>query len=97
MKGQINAYDCPCCLKVMVTIDVADGATPAVLNCRKTPGCPGAARSRWYNGCQGLTPEFEWYAPGEVELREQSPATQAHVHDGGLMIRAIRARMNAGW
>lgn len=44
----VNAYKCPVCGLVTVTIDVDPGVTPMFLGCRRTPGCTGFGESAMY-------------------------------------------------
>lgn len=92
-----NAYRCDKCGKYTVTVDMAEGTTPARLGCRATEGCKGFGQSLgypepWPSGVPRV-PTHEWYRPDDATLarlrRERSDLAE-HVDAGGLLIRARR-------
>jgi hypothetical protein len=90
--GKRNAYACPVCGGLTVTIDVDPGVTPAFLACRAAGDvdlCTGVARSFWYrvNGLPIGEPAWEWYRPTEQEARRLDPYSRSHVGMGGLLLR----------
>lgn len=91
-----NAYICAECRAAMVTVDRAEGLTPAVLRCRMTRHCQGVAISLRYNQETvrqiGKQPEWEWYQP--QVLAGLSPEQKRHVEAGGLFLRRIGRQPN---
>lgn len=85
-KGKINVYECPDGHQT-VTIDLEDGTTPMMMNCR-TPNCGKTSCSKWYRVDQNLKPEFEWFKP--TDMKKLNPAERDHVQRGGLLIRKIK-------
>lgn len=90
-----NAYLCPDCMKLHITVDVADGVTPMFIKCE---GCGKTASSFGYQlpgilhgaptpSGKSLSPEFEWYKPGDTEYLKLSVAEKEHVDKGGLLMR----------
>ena len=84
-KGQKNIYTCQKCGKAIVTVDMDEGVTPFMLECRATPGCNGVMQSAFYAVPQYLTPHFEWFKP--KSLQGYSPEMKNHIKLGGLDIR----------
>jgi hypothetical protein len=90
---RLNAYTCSTCGGKTVTIDIDDGVTPFMLNCRASGkasgGCPGTAQSAMYrvNPATIGEPAWEWYKPTEAATRKLSAGMQEHVRSGGLLIR----------
>lgn len=82
---EINAYECPDG-HLTVTIDLEDGTTPMMMNCRN-PSCGKVSRSKWYKVDQNLKPTFEWFKP--TDMKKLNPAERDHVQRGGLLIRKI--------
>ena len=86
--GRENFYTCDACGAVMVTVDVDEGTTPMLTDCR-TGGCGGQARSGWYGpkpvGADAA--KWEWYRPAKKETRGMSTETKLHVSLGGLLLR----------
>ena len=90
MNRRINAYRCPICMNLTVTIDRDEGVTPMFLNCRVTPGCKGMAESYFYRPPKNAgEPTHEWYRPEAEEMRTLEEGMLDHVRRGGLCIRAI--------
>ena len=102
-KDRKNIYVCQKCGGCTVTIDKDDGTTPFMIRCRAkdhhihgamlVEGCKGTAYSVCYNlnaviGSTYMEPEYEWYRPGNDELRKIThAATLQHVSMGGLLLR----------
>lgn len=88
---RMNAYRCPDCGRVLLTVDVNEGVTPMFLACRKTPGCRGMSVSSGYPDTPPPTslgePTHEWYRPSQQEFDAMEPAQQHHVLQGGLVLR----------
>jgi hypothetical protein len=90
--GKRNAYACPVCGGLTVTIDVDPGVTPSNLACRAYGDvdlCIGVARSMWYrvNGLPIGEAQWEWYRPTEREARRLDAYQRSHVGMGGLLLR----------
>lgn len=95
LKGRENVYTCRNCGGHTVTIDVDEGVTPFLLDCRasgREGDCDGIAQSACYP--KGLrppqipAPAWEWYKPSPSEARKLNRAMKQHVRAGGLLIRA---------
>jgi hypothetical protein len=89
--NRINIYVCEKCGGNTVTIDIHEGCTPFMLDCRasgKEGDCDGMAQSSFYR-VSPLSPEpqWEWFKPIEEDYDSLSPAMRQHVDDGGLDIR----------
>jgi hypothetical protein len=89
-----NAYKCSDCHKVIVTIDVDRGTTPAMLACRRTEGCEGLMMSAGYPSTPfpahlESLPHYEWYRPESDVLGRFDKSSEAHQHVimGGLILR----------
>lgn len=89
-----NVYTCPKCRGYTVTVDVDEGVTPFLLDCRasgREADCDGMARSAMYP--QGPRPAhipepaWEWFKPTGKAYKRLSPAMKDHVDRGGLDIR----------
>lgn len=93
-KGKLNAYICKTCKGKTVTIDIDDGVTPFMLNCRATEGCKSWAQSQCYDvdPLEVGKPAFEWYQPSLAEIKKSSPGMIDHAAQGGLFIRPIKKR-----
>lgn len=94
--GKRNAYACPVCGGLTVTIDVDAGVTPSNLACRAAGDvdlCTGVARSMWYrvDGLPIGEPQWEWYRPTERQTRRLDSYQRQHVARGGLMLRRRQA------
>lgn len=92
--GRENWYSCDACGEIMVTVDVDEGTTPMLTECRATWACEGIARFGWY-GPKPLgagVAKWEWYrpSPSRVEAKSMSAETRLHVRLGGLLLRPGR-------
>ena len=94
LVGRENVYTCPKCGGYTVTVDVDDGVTPFLLNCRASGEegkCDGKATSAFYPKSPRPPrippPAWEWYAPSAEETAKLSPGMRDHVEQGGLLIR----------
>lgn len=89
--GRENFYTCDACGAVMVTVDVDEGTTPMLTDCR-ADGCGGMAHSGWYapkpEGA-GLA-QWEWAKPGQMDRATAGRATTLHYSLGGLELRPRR-------
>ena len=88
----INVYRCEECNGYTVTIDVHEGVTPFLLDCRANgksrvdrdpEACNGMARSSMYRpvfffGPGPWIPAWEWYAPTEEEAKGAGRGMYAH-------------------
>ena len=84
----VNAYKCPECGKVTVTIDVDPGVTPMLLACRRTPGCEGMAVSSGYPATEPPAAllehlDWEWTLTPPADV---TPEEERFVADGGLYL-----------
>lgn len=89
MIGRENVYVCPAGHRTW-TIHRDHGVTPFMMRCRENSECGEMAQSRCYQEARGAhepSPRFEWYKPGEKEMKKLDPATKDHVERGGLLIR----------
>jgi hypothetical protein len=93
-----NVYTCRKCGGFTVTVDLDEGITPYLLACRasgKHGDCPGMAESSGYpigpRPKHIPDPQWEWYKPGELELREASPELRDYALHGGLFLRRLGA------
>lgn len=89
--GEINAYVCNRCYKLLVVRHIDAGSTPMYMPCLVTEDCEGTARSMRY---PPDPPEkvinavrYEWYRPTWEELAELELETRQRVLHGGLMLR----------
>lgn len=93
--GRENVYTCDRCGGFTVTIDVAEGVTPFMIECRasgKTGECPGRAVSAFYPKKPWpphvpATAAWEWYRPNDREIRRLDRGSRDHVKNGGLLLR----------
>jgi len=96
-----NVYICETCAGHTVTVDVDEGVTPFMIQCRAKdlstdiaiiPGCKGMAYSEMYP--KGPRPEhisppkWEWYKPTPDEFEKLSEEMKNHIYRGGLNIRS---------
>lgn len=90
-KNKKNVYVCQTCRKKIVTIDIDEGVTPFMIDCKATKECNGTMYSSFYSVDQLLEPEFEWYKPTSFDHypEEYRENMIKHVEDGGLDIRKI--------
>ena len=88
--GKRNIYVCEQCFGHVVTVDLVEGVTPFMMECRATAGCKGAMQSSFYRVFdQRMKPAFEWYKPDAAEMATLKPWSKEHVDKGGLLIRQI--------
>lgn len=90
LKGMKNRYTCQKCGFSFVTVDRDEGTTPFMTVCRAPTACDGFAQSEFYRIDQTLEPVFEWYIPGQAEVRKiRDPHMRHHVDMGGLLLRPV--------
>lgn len=92
-KYATNVYTCNKCKGRTVTIDIDEGVTPFMLNCRASGDeetCNGMAESSFYNNPLNLEPQWEWYRPDTIERANSSIGMREHANKGGLFIRKRR-------
>lgn len=104
-RGRKNLYVCiERCGWRAITIDMAEGVTPALIPCenpRCTPRTDSVMRtsyagSRFYQVPEDVgEPTHEWYAPSAAARRGLSPAELDHVRAGGLLLRKRTAGQEA--
>jgi len=87
---RINAFECPDG-HITSTVDVDEGATPALIKCRHFR-CNLTARSLHYPTDRPIpecipAPRWEWYRPDEKEFALLSEYMKARVHKGFLLLR----------
>ncbi|HEX5213295.1 MAG TPA: hypothetical protein VFW22_16340 [Pseudolabrys sp.] len=89
--GKKNAYVCdgnragvPGCGSYIVTIDVAAGVTPFIVQCGN---CGRDAHSKMYRVKDWLTPTHQWYRPDTLDGIDA--AYHEHLRSGGLILRPI--------
>lgn len=93
-RGEVNGWLCDHCGKHTYCVHVDDGVTPMFLGCRTTPDCLGTGTSLMYPPPPipehvREAVEWEWYRPGEVEMRTLAGALAYHIRQGGLHIRRL--------
>lgn len=92
---RLNAYQCPACNRVTITIDRHPGVTPAFVDhARFDPDtrCPGMTASLNYppDIPRDTVASHEWYRPSEDELvLVGNDQVVNHVMHGGLLLRPI--------
>ncbi len=85
-KGKKNIYVCEKCKGHVVSVDVDQGVTPFTIDCKATAFCSGWMKSSMYRVWdQDMRADWEWYRPPVVQIL--SPQAQAHVDQGGLLLR----------
>lgn len=85
-KGKKNIYTCDKCEGHVVTVDVARGVTPFMIECKATHDCKGMMKSSMYRVFgQDMRADYEWYRPTAVEVVK--PHLKQHVEMGGLLLR----------
>lgn len=91
LKGQRNAYVCSKCGGRIVTVNLVDGATPYIVECRANwpAECDGLSKSQFYRIDQETPPGWGWYMPDEAELLKLGEEWQAHCKAGGLKLRKL--------
>ena len=95
-----NVYTCQKCGRYTVTVDVDEGVTPFMIQCRAQDGpprrCTGMAHSNFYpKGPRPKhigPPQWEFYKPTDAELRVKYKGDlleqmREHVSKGGLDLR----------
>lgn len=82
-KGAKNRYTCEACQGSIVTMDVDEGTTPFMLQCRATEGCEGMMQSSMYRGVEG-EPDYVWRKPTADEYKGASASMRHHFDLGGL-------------
>ncbi|KKN41478.1 hypothetical protein LCGC14_0722920 [marine sediment metagenome] len=96
--GRENFYICGACGGIMVTVDVDEGTTPMLTDCR-AGGCTGLAQSGWYEpkpvGAGAV--KWEWYLPSKKETRGLSTETKLHCSLGGLLLRPREQSEEQWW
>jgi hypothetical protein len=90
-KGARNIYTCQVCHHHIVTQDADEGTTPFSTSC-KALDCKGMMVSSMYRVFdQSIRASHEWYRPSAPEVAAMSSAVQAHVKQGGLILREARS------
>jgi hypothetical protein len=90
-QGKKNIYTCQACFEHIVTVDLDDGVTPFMINCRCTEGCKGMMQSSMYRVFdQTMRAGFEWYKP--ASSADLPPGSREHVEQGGLLLRKVGAK-----
>lgn len=91
MENRINVYTCKSCGHQIVTIDIEEGVTPFMIDCKI---CKKDATSSFYRVPEGLVPTHEWYKPTVKELKKLYGHNanllmnmKDHVKSGGLDLR----------
>lgn len=86
-----NKYVCSECSHTIVTVDLADGSTPAYLACKGSSACQGLMQSSFYSPAQvgDAEPTHEWYRPNREERRSGNAAYRKYYANGGLALRRI--------
>ncbi len=92
IKGMKNIYTCEVCGKHIVTVNLADGVTPAFLRCHQTLGCQGFMRSHFYRASQLLVADYEWYRPDLNEIQKLRPTMRQreYLKRDGLLLRSVK-------
>ena len=85
IKGSKNKYICNTCGGAIITVNVCDGATPFMIECRAKKNCRGMMFSQFCSVDQSLEPEYEWFMPDSVS--GYSHAMKEHFKGGGLDLR----------
>ena len=85
-KRRINQYTCWECGERIITVDIDEGVTPAMLACRATDECGGTMHSHRYQVEGNPTPTYEWYKEkGRIKDQEM----RKYIERGGLVLREI--------
>lgn len=97
--GDKNLYRCQKCGKSIVTIDLDEGVTPFMIECRATLGCDGDMYSSLYklNPLQkAIPPSYEWFKPTSFDhySEEGRERMKEWVAQGCLDIRKINREVN---
>ncbi len=88
-----NAYICPKCRYLTLTVHIHKGVTPFMLLCKNpfvVGGCNGMAISFGYQmpgalSMPNIQPLFEWYKPEPEQKLQKWEKT--HVNNGGVLLR----------
>jgi hypothetical protein len=99
IEPRLNVYTCRKCKRHTVTVDVDEGVTPFLIQCRQGPRrrCTGMAVSSFYpRGPKPPhigEPQWEWYKPSDEQLNklyfgDVLDQMREHVEKGGLDLRA---------
>jgi len=95
-KEKRNAYFCQKCRRAYITVDIDEGTTPMIIHCDACGSyaismmynVPGVFRFDFSGGLPTeMTPDFEFYKPGQAEYAGLLPSQQEHVDNGGLLMR----------
>ena len=86
--AKLNYYVCVSCRKITATVDIDEGVTPMIIDC-KAGTCNGDAHSTFYRteGYPKTAPTWEWYRPSWLGRLFLDTANKWHVDQGGLLIR----------
>jgi len=92
--GRRNIYTCEARFGHVVTVDLEDGVTPFMIECKAKDGCKGMMQSSMYRVFdQRMRPNFEWYRPkNNEEMIRLSAWSRDHVAKGGLILRSCSAQ-----
>lgn len=83
-------YVCQTCGYKIVTIDVDEGVTPFMIECKRE-NCNGDMYSSFYKVNPFLEPTYEWYKPKIEDYSEEDrELMRDHIENGGLDIRRIK-------
>ncbi len=99
MEPKINAYVCPKCNGLTVTIERVKGVTPMFLGCRangEVNTCGGFSASMMYRippKLGELEPKWEWYSPHPATIQNLDLETQEHVRKDGLLLKKIETEL----
>ena len=91
---KLNQYTCAKCGSTITTIDLEEGVTPFMIGCKVWPTCGGQMYSHFYKVDGSPKPDYEWFKPTKAEFEELHPLTQAHVKQGGLMLRKCGGKID---
>jgi hypothetical protein len=87
-----NVYTCQTCGFMLLTVDVAHGTTPFMIECKAKTCCEGFMHSSMYpTGPKPARypkePSHEWYRPTPEEFHKLADYNREHVAKGGLLLR----------
>jgi len=97
MMEKRNAYVCPKCNHLTLTVHIHEGTIPMFLLC-PNGSCDGMALSFAYRlpPCLMISdikfgavidPSHEWYTPSKIEFNMLSNSEKNHIRKGGLLFR----------
>lgn len=94
--GKKNVYICEKCKRKTITVNLADGVTPFMIQCRAdgmaaVKVCDGMAQSSFYMVDQSLPADWGWYKPSPDQIEKMSAPERDHVQRGGLKLRRLDA------